>query len=271
MAIGYDTSLTFGDLKLRVAEAVDVAPQGSGSDNRATAPTDPNLKDRIERAINDAARQIAGAWRWTWLSPTLSITLSPDGDGPMSVNEDPTRYRLPACVNSAPFGRVAWKYPAGTSGGGIVTDTHIDRLVDMTDRSPDFEGPPQYCAVRPIEGVGIGDRPGIELLVWPKPDQAYVLTSRFRVMPTRMVNDAERPIWPEWMDDAVIAKAVTNFLRPQDEGYGQYQSNAAAALSLAKDRDGDMRGKRLTNPDTARVVASRSGPIVYPPYGTILE
>ena len=44
-----DASMTFSDLLIRLAEAVDVSEYGTGADNRPVVPTDPQQLERLKR------------------------------------------------------------------------------------------------------------------------------------------------------------------------------------------------------------------------------
>ena len=223
-----------------------MADQGSGSDNRAEVPTDPNLLDRLERAVNDAAADLARRYRWSWLTPIVSITLYPDGDGPDNIDSAPGRYLLPSTIQSAPLGRVAWRDPTD-SYGGQVTDTHISRLEEAAAAAPTAEGPPRLVAVWARVGgsTAIGQRPGLEMTVWPKPDLAYTVRARFRRQVSRMTDHAERGIWSEVHDPTVIALACAKFMRPTDTGYAEIRADADAKVSESIRIDQDMTGKRV--------------------------
>lgn len=247
MQYGVDTSWTFADLQLRLAEAVDVAVQGSGADNRSQVPTDPNTLDRLKRAINDAAKDFArNKHRWTWLCPTLTLTLEPDADGPLSIAGDSRRYRLPVNVISAPVGRVTWR-DSSSSYGGRVTDSNIDRVQEYIARAPSLQGQPLYCSVWTSNDrdIAVGDRPPLELLVFPKPDQAYTIKSRFRVDVPTLVHDTERGIWGAIHDQTVLAIAVTKFMSVREDGYQAAQVNAANHITTSIAVDMEMHSKRL--------------------------
>lgn len=247
MQYGVDTSWTFADMKLRLAEAVDVAVQGTGSDNRSTVPTDPNTLDRLERAINDAAKDFArNKHRWTWLAPTITIALEPSADGPLSIAGDARRYRLPLNVISAPVGRATWRDSSNTYGGR-VTDSNIDFIQEHIARAPNAQGHPLYISVWASNDreIGVGDRPPKELVVFPKPDQAYTIRSRFRVEVPRMVNDAERGIWGAIHDPAVLAIAVTKFMSVREDGYAAALAIASNEVVKSVEMDMELHSKRL--------------------------
>ena len=71
-----DHSLTFRDLQVRVAEMDGTATQ---SGTAVAPPTDAVALERLKRAINDAAANVARKASWLWLRQTHTITLDPDG------------------------------------------------------------------------------------------------------------------------------------------------------------------------------------------------
>jgi hypothetical protein len=256
LQLGIDTSWTFADLQLRVAEEIDVAEQGTGADNRSQIPSDPSLKDRIKRAINDAAKEFASQpHRWSWLSPYLFITLSPDGTGAQNVRGDPCIYMLPANVQSAPSGVVTWRDP-GNTYGGRTTDSNVDWVFGLIATSPSTVGVPRYCTVWDDAAAPMGERPRKLFVVWPKPNLAYVVKSKFRIAVPALVADSERGVWGAQHDETVMRLAVKRMMKPTEPGYAaaKLMADEAVAKSLLLDRE--MVGKRQSSQD---VTVSRRG------------
>jgi hypothetical protein len=81
-----DHSLTFRELQVRVAE-MDGTTDDSGS--AVGVPTDAIALDKLKRAINDAAADIARKASWLWLRQTIVITLAPTAMRP--TPSTPTR------------------------------------------------------------------------------------------------------------------------------------------------------------------------------------
>lgn len=235
MQPAFDHSLTFRDLILRVAE-LNATSDESGT--TVGPPTDAIELDRIKRAINDAAADIARKASWRWLRQTFTITLAPDA----------TRYALHPGVVSAPFGRITWTHPDGRgSGGGTVLSTHTDRLLHMLALSGDSTGAPRYCAVRPALGVptSSGSRPRIELLVWPSPDLAYTLTATFSCTPVPLSLDSDRGIWPPYMDLPIVRKAYAMMLAYTDPSFAAAQAEAQSAIAEARAQEGENTNRHL--------------------------
>lgn len=204
--------MTFVEMQTRVAERVGIADYTGGV---AGPPTGTEDLDLVKRALHDAERELwravdprtGKAVRWTFQTPILELTLDPDADTALTINDDSTRYRLPRGVYSAPIGRVSWR---DGSVGGRVQDTSIDRIIRMSSERPAEVGPPLYCAVwaSPDAATGIGQRPQMELRVFPKPSREFTLSARFKMEPIKLVNDGDRPNRPPAHDLTVVARAA---------------------------------------------------------------
>lgn len=222
-----NASMTFGELLIRLAEAVDVSEYGSGTDNRPTVPTDPQTLDRLKRAINDGAMELARAIhpktgkavRWSWLQPVLALTLASAADSALNIQADAKRYRLPPGVVSAPRGRVSWRDPSDSYGGPIRVASY-SRLVEMADRSPSQTGSPMYVAVTPWMGASTNARPGLELMVFPAPDMDYTIRARFTVQVLPLMEVSDRGVWGAMHDLTVLDLAIAAWHR----GTAQYES-----------------------------------------------
>ena len=74
-----DSTLTYKDLLIRVAEAAGIASYinpADAADNTAQVPTDPHNLDLCKRAVNDGLDQFyLSNPRWSFLKPTVSLSL----------------------------------------------------------------------------------------------------------------------------------------------------------------------------------------------------
>lgn len=216
-----EDSLTYRDIQIRVAELVGYSsylPTGE-----ATVPADAGRLDRIKRSINDAVREIAVATdgngqciRWVWKQVHTTIALVVAGDSPQNIDGDAGRYSLPWWVRSTPTGRATWSLADGMSGVAVavVDAPSIER--DWYSR-PQAKGPPVMCGVRPRAfNTDPGQRLGYELLVSPRPDQAYVLHLQFEMGSFSLKGDGDRCPWFPEMDLLLVAWAAS-LLSPEDE------------------------------------------------------
>ena len=111
-----DTSLTFQDLILRVAEETRFAKYDDSNPNSpAQIPTDRGILDKIKRAINDGISLMARDYpKWTSLRPQVSFLMSTDGTGPLNLpnpitgEPDPSIYRLPWYITGRPINGWHW-------------------------------------------------------------------------------------------------------------------------------------------------------------------
>lgn len=248
----YDGSLNFGDIMLRVAVALNIATYSTGTNNSAALPTDPNRLSRLKRVTNDGARKFCNSTRhpienttqrWTWLQPRVEIDFKTAGDGPMQWGADPTRAILPLGVCSAPKGQISWKNTDDNNGAGQVYNVSHDQVELLAARNPTLTGPPLYCTVKPGTSPKLGNRPGLELHIYPKPDRNITVGARFRIAPVEMIDLAERGIWPAVHDDTVIAFAIAAW--KLEDGDDSGEARAIALLANSFDLDKEMHPKSL--------------------------
>ena len=267
-----DHSLTFREIQVRVAE---MSGNTDESGSVVDVPTDAIALDKIKRAINDAAVDIARKASWLWLRQTIVITLAPDGDAADSIDADPTRYALPPQVVSAPYGRVIWKNPGGTDGGKVFS-TATDQLLYLAARDPSTAGAPRYVSVQPAYGVNrpAGSRQRMELRVWPKPSEAFTLTCEFSVTPIPLVHDGDRGIWPAYMDLPIVRRAFVGLLKYSDAQFATATSEADKAIAEARAHEGENRNRRLGRMGLGRpesVYVRPESPITIPDIGFTME
>ncbi len=267
-----DHSLNFRDLQVRVSEMAGLADH-SGS--TAAPPTDAIAIDRIKRAINDAAADVARKASWTWLRQSVTITLDSDGDSVLNIDGDATRYMLPVHVVSAPYGRVTWRNADQTIGGQVFS-TATDRLLHMTAIDPSSTGAPRYISVQPASGVNrpSGSRPILEMRVWPKPSEAYTVTGTFSMTPVPLVLDGDRGIWPAYMDLPIIRRAYVNLRKYTDSDFAAANEAADQALAEARAHEGENRNRTLGRMQPGRPEAAtvlRDVSVTIPHLGFTME
>ena len=209
-----EDSLTYHDLQIRVAELVGYSsylPSGE-----ATVPADAGRLDRIKRSINDAVREIAIATdregrkvRWCWQRVHTTIEMPVAGDSAGNIDGDAGRFALPWWIRSAPQGRVTWSLANGMSG---VPVANVDAQAVERDwyARPHAKGPPVMCGARPRAfATEPGQRLGYELIVAPRPDQAYTLHVQFVLGAFTLSGDADRCPWFAEMDLLLVVWAAT--------------------------------------------------------------
>lgn len=221
------------------------------------ARTDEPAATQLLEALDIGAREFMRAHDWSFLTETVTLTLgTADALTPQNINNDPRRYRLPAYVESLPKERCDFMGPDSTQGGGPVAIRPFDFVAGMAFRDPTAVGHPVCVAAefRSSLGRGLGENGGMELRVWPKPDQAYTLEFRARVGYVALVDDNQVGQWPAVHDLTVIDYAVAAlFDMDKDKGdpeqgraYTAAVAKAAASLALSIERDNeDYRPQEL--------------------------
>jgi hypothetical protein len=241
--------MTFADLQLRVAERCDLAQYDSTG--ASIAPTTVNVADRIKRAVNDAGRKVSNAvttgtrraFPWSWRRPLLTITINETGTAESCIAGDPTRYRLPPGVLGYPEGLIAWRSTDGP-GSGQVRPVDIGQVLAMNSAEP-MDAAPRIAAIVPFRGAPLpaDSRPGLELVIAPSPNREYQLQARFKADVVPMTEPGQRPIWPSYVDDAVIEAAVAIFKAGEDgEELARARAFEALEMAMAQDRDANPGG-----------------------------
>lgn len=207
-----DTGMTFQELIVRVAEAAGVADYSSGG--VAAVPSSASSLDLCKRMVNDGYQKFISGARtqnkktytgWTFLKPLTTITLAPDGAGPLNIDASPSRYRIPIPVVANPQ---EWTISETTSSFSTTANvTGIDRVWSML-ASNVTTGRPVLAALAPVLPKVPGEAPGWEVVFWPKPDKAYQATARFRLQPRRMVALEERHVAGAEHDQTIIAMSI---------------------------------------------------------------
>ncbi len=241
-----DSSRSCGDLLLDLAIRLGVATTSATAPKGHTLPTDASQLGIIHDAFDAGARDVAKSSEWSWLSPGTSVTLDPDGLDPSCIDGSPARYLLPSNVASGALGKVSW---SNATSGDFVTDTSPERVDRQLAQFPDATGHPKLVSIWP-DTQGDGNTRGRYILtVYPAPDRAYTVKAKLRlnlVIPKEL---SERPMWGEYVDEAVLAGALVHLKRLDKMKSGvlladlvsDYNDKLVAAMKI----DNRLRGKTL--------------------------
>ncbi len=232
------SSLTFGDLIIRVAEAMGWASYDPTSTaSIAAVPSDAQILNRCERAINDSVAELAKRYDWTYLSPLVEINLDASGKDPACVNQQNNVYAFPIYGPCAIRGWT-WQDSAGTFSGR-AQDTSYERVALQ---NPTRVGPPLLAALypAPIPTDATKARAEFHLIVWPRPDQTYVLRSRVKRFVRPMQDHSElHALGP--MHDSLIEKwAIARLKRTPDN-----VQMAADELDASIRAEGELKPQTL--------------------------
>lgn len=186
---------TLGDLMLTLAERMGWHKVPNQSDNRSQLPDDPNLRDRLLRAINAGRQEVYRRMPSAWVfRPRITITLDPTGTGAQCVDNSPAKYALP--YNCPATAGTTWTWSLGTGYGGQLEQRHPADVVAMHAGDTTGASRPTTMALvhqtlnNPQEP---GRRTTNYLHIWPTPDQAYTLEGEIRLLygPLYQLNDLE--------------------------------------------------------------------------------
>lgn len=225
-------SMTYADLKLRVAERAVLIKQDA-STNKTVALTSQPAADRIERAIRDGVEEFYRATDWSFLLTFLEFVLDAEGDTPANIAGSNTRYILPSFIESLPKPGMMVKYEESTTPGGHVTLRMFQELVERAYLEPNTTGFPEAVAVQfnPMLNPQADSRGGLEMRVWPQPDQAYTLGFLAKVGPVPFLSDSQRGRWPAVHDLTVVAFAVRELFRHDRESDNATRDRAETEVS----------------------------------------
>lgn len=215
----------------------------AGQDAPPSLPDEPSRLARLKRAVVDGYRRFIFANpKWAWMRVSISVTMDPTGTGPSNLDGDPTRYRLPAGIASAPY--TGWLLRNTSNQAiGMVTDTSERRVFthQAVNRTP---GVPVLACVTPFDGDPTGAR---RLVVSPSPDAAYTLTGTFRLTPPDLDALDQPHLAGAKFNFAILALAKAAFAAgDSDVGRrAELERAATAALVSAAILDGEEHENTL--------------------------
>lgn len=224
MPMELESSATFGDLILRLAERVGAADQNGSI---AVIPTDAERLRRCKQAVNEGYDRFLRANKnWTFLECDYELTFDNTGTGPQNIEADASRYRLPGFISSSPT--TPWRYTDTRTRRRNIQNVHPSIIDNYRQQRYINTGPPGYAAVRDRENKGpIGSRPrSWEAIFWPTPDAPYVVRATFRVFKHKMVDLAEKHI-AGGVHDATIADYAAVAWQEDDTGDADGQATLA--------------------------------------------
>lgn len=248
------SAITYAELKKRVASRAMLIQQNATTGKVESLASEP-AATRIEEAIADGVREFFRAHSWSWLIQSTTLTLNPDGTGPLNLDSDPARYLLPDFVESLPKGKVLFRSP-DASWGGQVKMRHIDDVANRLYRDPSASGQPVCAAAEYNSSLapGISTNGRFEFIVCPKPDLAYPLRLRVKLGPVPFVADHQVGQWPSVHDLTVVAFCVRELFEhdrdPEDQmqarAYVAADAKVASTLATSIERDDeDFRPQEL--------------------------
>jgi len=248
-----DFSMTFADLRLRLAERVGLVQQDAAQ--RVIARTSEPDRTRLDNAVNDGIREFMAFSGpvlingrpmafdgWEWSKAKFSITLAKEAGG-SAAGQDPSLVLLPAFMASRPTAGVSYRRSDTGLLGGKMDLRHPSDIAQRHATDSVAIGSPTYGCVtfNPANRSGLHNRGSWELRVWPKPDADYTVEFEARVQPIPFSNDGERGLWPEIHDLTIVACSVYCFNladKPSgDVAVRQAREEMGRRLDLSAQRD----------------------------------
>lgn len=211
---------TLQSVVLKLAERLGIEDLTTDTSGKARVPTDAHDLDRCVRAVNEAQDRLVLEYpRWRALRPVVTITMDEDGTGPLNIEGDESRYALPSGVRGGPMESWVWRSTSG-SYGGLAADTHPSRVRSLLANSS-LTGVPQMIAVDRVTQAAVtaGRGPTWQAQVYPRPDQAYVLTAKFKIDAVPIAEMDEVHIWGASFDSllAEVAYAIVEKIALPDD------------------------------------------------------
>ena len=249
-----EQSMTYADIRLEVAKRSQKLVQDTDSGRMIADPTEPAYS-RITDAIRAGCREFWRAHNWSFLTSFVEVQLNPDGTGPLNIDGDASRYLLPDVVQSYPKGWALYRGPDDEPGGHVKT-RHMDEVAQRLFMEPTATGTPESCATEWNASLRpkASQRGGIELRVFPKPDQAYRLGFRAKVGVLHFTDPEQRGQWPTVHDQTVVDFAVAELFKSDRAASDPERAGAVAAaqsslaVSIARDTE-DYQPGEIGGPD----------------------
>ena len=229
-------ALTFEDYIKRVAEYLGVAEYSGGV---IIAPTDTHNLEVCKRIVNDGWRRFYNSNpQWNWCTPTFSITFDADGTGGNNVAGANWRYYMPDGFYGQIIDPFTYQEDAGYRE---INETTATKILNNY-ASGDVSGWPNLYALRPLDGDSARRW---EIIVWPKPSDSYVITSRCRIYPNKLIELTDKPNAGFQFDEAIMAAVLAEAEQQVEDSSGMKESQWAEALTRAIAVDLRTTPKRL--------------------------
>ena len=210
--------MTRAEMVKRIAMQATLIQQNATTGRVEADASEPTLTKLLD-AFWDGCKEFEDSHNWAWKDVGVELVLNPDGTGPYNIDSDPSRYLMPPQFEAVPSGEVFWKF--GTSYGGVMAVRHASEVARARFMAPQETGEPEMIGGEFNRRVapGLGQSGGIEIQIFPAPNQAYTAYFRSRLACVRLSDDNQTGHWPACHDLTVVAYGVRNlFLHDQEAG-----------------------------------------------------
>lgn len=233
------SNLNFTDLRIRVAEFLGIADYSSGA---AGLPTDAHDLDLVGRIVNDGYHRFITEQEWSFLFPTLEVTLT---SSPAGTGLEKATYDLPADFG----GLVDHTMTFQDSGQSVRQVYNIpEQQIRATFASGEVNGTPHWFATRVKAGLDpttTAADPRHEIIFWPIPNLDGVVVGRYNRVPTRMVADSDRPVSGPFHDRTVLSAVLAEAELTRDDSAGVHEERYQNQLGKSITRDRRSRPARI--------------------------
>lgn len=207
-------------------------------------------------ALNSGYRRFLNRRSWSFLCRPLELTLAPSGNGPRNINSDGARYRLPDWCCGGPDGGGPWRFVDTLAGTTEIQTCDFEEVYQLL-QSNDSAGTPVYAGVRAIDGAsGLGGAgTDWELVLYPRPDAAYVIRAVFNMRTHRLVSPNQRHIAGAENDEAVKYEGMWSLFEsdvknPERDGVKASRDEAVGDAMTRDEKKGLGLSGHLRDPDT---------------------
>jgi hypothetical protein len=192
--------------------------------SRTTSPTSSELGD-INAAIKDGLLFVYSSHRWSFLRPSTSIT--------MAIGT--YTYDLPTGFDSIE-GELT--YAVGVSECYPPVKRIKDTAIRKMRQDREYSDRPAYCAVGPKTfDPTIGSVR--QLVVYPTPDAAYVLTGTMTLRPTMIDSTNKYPVGGEVLGAVIVEACLAAMELTMDDVQGAHTALRDRLLAAAIEEDKD--------------------------------
>lgn len=253
MPVDLDNSMSLRALVLEVAERTGRADyvRADLADNTAGVPIDNHDLDFLVRAVNRGYDQfLRSDPEWSFAMVEYQITMNPNGTDASNVDGEGWRNRLPSYISSAP--KTPWRYLDSVSVYGEIRLRPYDEINRLVNQDTST-GVPRLCAIHPVRDElkpSIDGEPRFwEVVWWPRPGSAYVVSAEFRIRSHKLRALEDRHIAGRDHDHAILDQAVWWVKQHDSMDPGEIAlAGQTAALSLGQSKDIDHRMRSVSRP-----------------------
>lgn len=269
-----DTGLTVGEILLEMAVRYGIAEEDTAGGPLSLPASNTENFRMLLSALNRGYSRFLNRREWSFLSRPLQILMDPNGIGPLNVDGDPARYRLPEWACIMPEGGGGWKYVDTLSAYGEVMPMPYEDVYSLLQSAgTSSTGTPMYAGIGPYtagggharsvggNGLGMSDTDW-ELVLYPSPTAAYLIRATFNMRSHKLVSVNQRHIAGSQNDEAITAEGIwalyeSDVMNPERDGAKEARDEAVG-LAIARDvkKTLGMKGQ-ITDPATGGMAMPR--------------